>query len=89
MLNYTYKYQYVSVLTHTCQEYTYLYHSKWFLMNKQWIYVFFLAFILASAVSACKTKEGCGLEEKYKPDMETTKHGKSTLFTKKQMKRKR
>jgi hypothetical protein len=47
-------------------------------------------FILASATfqQSCKTKEGCGLEEKYNnPDMETTKRGKSNLFSKSQQKK--
>ena len=41
--------------------------------------------MLFTAVSqqSCKTKEGCGLEEKYKnPDLETIKRGKSNLFPK-------
>ncbi|MCO6464283.1 MAG: hypothetical protein J5I52_09055 [Saprospiraceae bacterium] len=34
-------------------------------------------------MDSCKTKEGCGLEEKYNnPDMESTKRGKSNLFSK-------
>jgi hypothetical protein len=37
--------------------------------------------------SSCKTKEGCGLEEKYKADMEKTKRGDSNLWSKKQKKR--
>jgi hypothetical protein len=40
------------------------------------------AVVLGSCTSA---KEGCGLEEKYNnPDMETTKRGKSSLFSKSQ-----
>ncbi|MCE2790578.1 MAG: hypothetical protein LW630_11795 [Saprospiraceae bacterium] len=53
----------------------------------------FLVFILFTAIAFClpscgSSKEGCGLEEKYNnPDMETTKRGKSTLFSKKQTSR--
>jgi hypothetical protein len=46
-------------------------------------YFVLIAIVLFSSVSqqSCKTKEGCGLEEKYNnPDMETTKRGKSKLF---------
>lgn len=35
---------------------------------------------------SCKTKEGCGLEEKLAPNMES-KGGKSGLFSKKQTKK--
>jgi len=48
-------------------------------------YFILIAIVLFTAVSqqSCKTKEGCGLEEKYNnPDMETTKRGKSNLFPK-------
>jgi len=49
--------------------------------------VLFLGFISTSTTS-CKTKEGCGLEEKYNNvDMESSKRGKSDLFSKKQKKR--
>ncbi len=47
-----------------------------------------LFFLLISSLPSCKVKEGCGLEEKYNnPDMETTKRGKSSLFSKSQMKK--
>lgn len=37
---------------------------------------------------SCKVKEGCGLEEKYNnPDMESTKRGKSNLWSKSQQKK--
>jgi hypothetical protein len=39
-------------------------------------------------LESCKTKEGCGLEEKYNnPDMESTKRGKSSLWSNKQKKK--
>jgi hypothetical protein len=41
------------------------------------ICVFFTCF---SPMTSCKVKEGCGLEEKMAPDMETSKRGKSNLF---------
>jgi hypothetical protein len=40
-----------------------------------------------TSLPSCKTKEGCGLEEKYTPDMETSKRGKSNLFSKEQRKK--
>ncbi|MBK8626176.1 MAG: hypothetical protein IPN86_11590 [Saprospiraceae bacterium] len=43
---------------------------------------------LTTILPSCKTKEGCGQEEMYNnPDMETTKRGKSNLFSKSQNKR--
>jgi hypothetical protein len=46
------------------------------------VFSFIGAVVLGSCTSA---KEGCGLEEKYNnPDMETTKRGKSSLFSKSQ-----
>lgn len=49
---------------------------------------FSIFFMVVSALPSCKVKEGCGLEEKYNnPDMETTKRGKSSLFSKSQMKK--
>ncbi len=54
---------------------------------KSLILVFFLGMFLIS-VTSCKTKEGCGLEEKYNNvDMESSKRGKSDLFSKKQNKK--
>lgn len=47
--------------------------------------VIMFIFIIISTPS-CKTKEGCGLEEKLAPNMES-KGGKSGLFSKKQTKR--
>jgi hypothetical protein len=42
--------------------------------------------VITGNQQSCKTKEGCGLEEKYAPDMEA-KRGKPELFSKKQNKR--
>lgn len=47
--------------------------------------------IVSTTMSSCKTKEGCGLEEKYAPPTGkdgrmSTKKGKSNLFSKKQRK---
>ncbi|MBK8347214.1 MAG: hypothetical protein IPL08_06170 [Saprospiraceae bacterium] len=56
-------------------------------VNKYFVLIFM---IVISSIShqSCKTKEGCGLEEKYNnPDMETTKRGKSNLFSKAQSKK--
>ena len=41
----------------------------------------------STSVTSCKTKEGCGLEDKYKENMKTKKRGKSNLFSKKQRKK--
>ncbi len=59
--------------------------------------IFFLVFIgfwaiLSTTSASCKTKEGCGLEEKYAPPTGrdgtmSRKKGKSNLFSKKQRKR--
>ncbi len=50
--------------------------------------LFSIALVMIGSISSCKTKEGCGLEEKYNnPDMETSKRGKSDLWSKKQKKR--
>lgn len=47
--------------------------------------------IVTTSISSCKTKEGCGLEEKYravdKDGNKSTKRGKSNLFSKKQRKK--
>lgn len=50
---------------------------------------FFVLIVLAFSGTSCKsTKEGCGQEEAYNnPDMETSKRGKSSLFTKSQSKK--
>jgi hypothetical protein len=50
---------------------------------------FFMLILLFFAGTSCKsTKEGCGQEEAYNnPDMETSKRGKSSLFTKSQSKK--
>jgi len=47
--------------------------------------------LMATTVSAtgCKTKEGCGLEDKYKANLNSKKKGKSNLFSKKQRKKMR
>ncbi len=50
----------------------------------------FCALVLCAVVihPSCKTKEGCGLEEKYNnPNVESNKKGKSNLFSKSQRKR--
>ena len=49
-------------------------------------------FIVPTSMTSCKTKEGCGLEEKYAPATDkdgrlSTKRGKSNLFSKKQRKK--
>ncbi len=50
--------------------------------------IIFAFFSMTTTVSSCKVKEGCGLEEKYNnPDMESTKRGKSNLFSKSQQKK--
>jgi hypothetical protein len=49
--------------------------------------ILIIALIVIGGTSSCKTKEGCGLEEKYKADMEKTKRGDSSLWSKKQNKR--
>jgi hypothetical protein len=50
------------------------------------LYIFFG--ILTVSLPSCKTKEGCGLEEKYNNvDLESSKRGKSNLFSGKQQKR--
>jgi predicted small secreted protein len=56
-------------------------------MSKKLYLIVFSSLLCIWIVSGCKTKEGCGLEEKYAPDMES-KGGKSNLFGKKQTKRK-
>jgi hypothetical protein len=43
-------------------------------------------FSLGTTQQSCKTKEGCGLEEKYAPDMEA-KRKDAGLFSKKQRKK--
>jgi len=48
--------------------------------------------IVSTSMVSCKTKEGCGLEEKYstptnKNGSISTKRGKSNLFSKKQRKK--
>ena len=48
--------------------------------------------IVSTSITSCKTKEGCGLEEKYaapvgKDGNLSTKRGKSNLFSKKQRKK--
>lgn len=42
-----------------------------------------------ASIGGCKTKEGCGLEDKYKTNLETKKRGKSNLFSKKNRKKMR
>ncbi|HMT54069.1 MAG TPA: hypothetical protein PKD16_12750 [Saprospiraceae bacterium] len=59
-------------------------------MKRQGVTILYLCmfFGLIIFLPSCKVKEGCGLEEKYNnPDMETTKRGKSSLFSKSQMKK--
>ena len=51
-----------------------------------------LGLIVTTSTTSCKTKEGCGLEEKYGPKLgkdgrKSTKRGKSNLFSKKQRKK--
>ena len=48
--------------------------------------------IVSTSITSCKTKEGCGLEEKYAAPVDkdgnlSTKRGKSNLFSKKQRKK--
>lgn len=57
-------------------------------MTFKWVkYIFFLFLFLgiSQLTTSCKAKEGCGLEEKYSPNM-NSKGGKSTLYSKKQTK---
>ncbi len=59
-------------------------------MFRKYKFIYLIGFILLGSFnfSSCKVKEGCGLEEKYNnPDMETTKRGKSSLFSKSQTKK--
>ncbi|MFZ1749219.1 MAG: hypothetical protein WAU01_03475 [Saprospiraceae bacterium] len=59
-------------------------------MSKRVNYLLLITFglIAFGGQISCKTKEGCGLEEKYNnPNMETSKRGKSTLFSKSKSKR--
>lgn len=57
-------------------------------MSKSKLLLFLFLLTGSCSVTSCKTKEGCGLEEKYNnPDMETTKRGKSNLFSKSQRKK--
>lgn len=58
------------------------------------IIAFFAAFalIVSTSMTSCKTKEGCGLEEKYSAPVDrdgnlSRKGGKSNLFSKKQRKK--
>jgi hypothetical protein len=51
-----------------------------------------LFLLIFSGISSCKTKEGCGLEEKYGANFDadgniSSKKGKSNLFSKKQRKK--
>ncbi len=60
-------------------------------MTKSKLKIIFWACLLVAStqyMESCKAKEGCGLEEKYNnPDMETSKRGKSSLWSKKQTKK--
>ena len=52
----------------------------------------FLAFSFTVTMSSCKTKQGCGLEDKYaaptnKDGSLSSKRGKSNLFSKKKRKK--
>ncbi len=53
-----------------------------------------LGLFITTGTSSCKTKEGCGLEDKYSAPVDrngnlSTKRGDSNLFSKKQRKRKK
>ena len=55
---------------------------------KNWLFLVSMGLAFLVGLPACKVKEGCGLEEKYNnPDMESTKRGKSNLFSKSQNKK--
>lgn len=64
-------------------------------MKKNALYTGLIAFFALSfctSITSCKTKEGCGLEEKYSAPTNkdgglSTKRGKSNLFSKKQRKK--
>ena len=64
-------------------------------MKKKLLFItLFAAFslIVSTTMTSCKTKEGCGLEEKYstpsnKDGSMSTKRGKSNLFSKKKRKK--
>ena len=68
---------------------------KCHLMLKKALYIGLLAvftLFMSTSLSSCKTKEGCGLEEKYgartgKDGSLSTKRGKSNLFSKKKRKK--
>ncbi len=63
-------------------------HIKFMRVLKYSMAIVFFTFGVATITltTGCKTKEGCGLEKKYAPDMES-KGGKSQLFSKKQRKK--
>lgn len=55
------------------------------------VLILFLSFMIAlgGQFTSCKTGEGCPNQAEYKADMDSSKRGKSTLFSKKQKKKKR
>lgn len=61
-------------------------------MRKKFIIGFLVMAVFSGfsvTFSGCKTKEGCGLEDKYKADLSSKKRGKSNLFSKKNRKKAR
>jgi len=64
-------------------------------MKKNLLFIALIAafgLIVSTSITSCKTKEGCGLEEKYntsvgKDGRRSTKKGKTNLFSKKQRKK--
>jgi hypothetical protein len=65
----------------------YLTHNITVMKAKYILTLLFFVLMTGTSLPSCKTKEGCGLEEKYTPDMETSKRGKSNLFSKEQRKK--
>ena len=66
------------------------YHHQYISMKKKIILgslVFAVFLGCSTTMTGCKTKEGCGLEDKYKADLSSKKRGKSNLFSKKNRKK--
>ena len=72
-----------------------IFQNKLTTMKKNALYMGLLAILVLSfttSVTSCKTKQGCGLEEKYsaptnKDGSLSNKRGKSNLFSKKKRKK--
>ncbi len=69
-------------------------NSITFLSRARMLLLCFALGIMVVPSTGCKTKEGCGLEEKYAPKTDrdgnlSRKRGKSNLFSKKQRRKMR